>query len=202
MDSTVLFRDFEERDIDFIYHCKNDAKLNSMIVGQFHPFTYEEATKWVHGCMGEHDNYKFWAICTNDEDKRIIGWASLSEIDKDNKSACQHGIVIGDPSYRDGTAMFEAMLLSMEYAFNTLNIHRLYCSCLSEHQVSPHLLFALGFKREGEHKDSIYQNGRFYNVLDFAILRPDFNDYRTKDLYNFDILTRKFIQSVKFSRNK
>ena len=45
MDSTVLFRDFEDRDIDFIYHCKNDEKLNEMIVGQYHPFTYEEAVK-------------------------------------------------------------------------------------------------------------------------------------------------------------
>ena len=43
MEKTVCFRDFEVRDIDFIYKCKNDEKLNSMIVGQWHPFTYEEA---------------------------------------------------------------------------------------------------------------------------------------------------------------
>lgn len=27
MPPTVIFRDFEERDIDFIYHCKNDEKI-------------------------------------------------------------------------------------------------------------------------------------------------------------------------------
>lgn len=73
MPPTVIFRDFEERDIDFIYRCKNDEKLNSMIVGQWHPFTYEEACDWVHGCMGEHETYKFWAIATNDEEKRLTG---------------------------------------------------------------------------------------------------------------------------------
>ena len=51
MERTVCFRDFEERDIDFIYKCKNDEKLNSMIVGPWHPFTYEEAAKWVHGLL-------------------------------------------------------------------------------------------------------------------------------------------------------
>ena len=50
-DGVVLFRNFEERDIDFIYKCKNDEKLNELTVGQFHKFTYEEAEKWVHGCM-------------------------------------------------------------------------------------------------------------------------------------------------------
>ncbi len=91
MINTVCFREFEERDIDFIYRCKNDDKLNSMIVGQYHPFTYEEAAQWVHGCMGEHESYKFWAMCTNDDDKKIIGWISLSNIDYENQKACHHG---------------------------------------------------------------------------------------------------------------
>ena len=51
-DENPLFRDFEERDIDFIYHCKNDEKLNSMIVGQWYPFTYEEAVKWYKKAVG------------------------------------------------------------------------------------------------------------------------------------------------------
>ena len=82
MQPTVIFRDFEERDIDFIYKCKNDEKLNSLIVAQYHPFTYEEAVQWVHGCMGEHDTFKFWAIATNDDEKRIVGWVAVSHIDK------------------------------------------------------------------------------------------------------------------------
>ena len=88
MERSVLFRDFEERDIDFIYKWKNDEKLNSLIVGEFKKMSYEEAVNWVHGCMGEHETYKYWAICTNDDEKRIVGWVSLSSIDKVNQSAC------------------------------------------------------------------------------------------------------------------
>ena len=171
MDNTICFREFEERDVDFVYRCKNDEKLNNMIVGQFHPLTYEEAERWVHGCMGEHDAYKFWAISTNDDEKRIIGWVSLSQIDKENSSACHHGIVIGDNEYRDGTAMFEAMLFSMEYAFEHLGINRLYGSCLSEHKISPHMLNALKFTLEGTLRQAIFKNDRYYDELLYGILK-------------------------------
>ena len=200
MKSTVLLRDFEERDIDFIHHCKNDAKLNEMIVGKYHPFSYDEAVKWVHGCMGEHDTYKFWAVCTNDTEKRIVGWVSLSEINRENKSACHHGLVISDSSYRDGIGMFEAMLLSMEYAFNVLKIHRLYGSCFAEHKISPYLLKALGFTNEGLRKDACYKNNRYYDILDFALLESDYNKNLNDSTYNLPNLIKTFVKNIKSCR--
>lgn len=99
MENSILFRDFEETDVDFIFKCKNDEALIKHIVGNFRRFTYEEAAKWVRRCMDEHETYKFWAIKTNDDDKRIIGWMSLSEIDRVNRSVCHHGLVLADNEY-------------------------------------------------------------------------------------------------------
>lgn len=195
---TVAFRDFEERDIDFIYRCKNNEQLNSMIVGEFRQFSYEESVKWVHGCMGEHEKYKFWAICTNDEKKNIVGWVSLSEIDRKNKTACHHGLVIGDPSYRDGISMFEAMLFSMEYAFKTLKIQRLYGSCLAEHKISPSLLKSLGFSLEKRNRDLCFKNNRYYDVLDFALLDTDYYSNINRGSYKLPNLIKSF---VKYTRN-
>ena len=68
-----------------------------MIVGQYRPITHKEAEQWVEGVIrADRKDMKFWAICTNDEERRIVGWISLSQIDTYNKSACFHGIVIGD----------------------------------------------------------------------------------------------------------
>lgn len=197
MDNIVILRDFEDRDIDFIFKCKNDEKLNSMIVGDYHPFTREEAEKWVHGCMGEHETYKFWAICTNDDEKRIVGWISLSQIDKKNKSACQHGLVIGDKEYQDGTTMFEAMCLSLEYVFNYLKFHRIYGSCFSDHSVSPHLMNALGYNLEGREKDAFYKNGRYHDVLDYALLEDDYERQVKEGRYKKSNLIKLFIKSLK-----
>jgi len=197
MDNTICFREFEERDVDFVYRCKNDEKLNNMIVGQFHPLTYEEAERWVHGCMGEHDAYKFWAICTNDDEKRIIGWVSLSQIDKENSSACHHGIVIGDNEYRDGTAMFEAMLFSMEYAFEHLGTNRLYGSCLSEHKISPHMLNALKFTLEGTLRQAIFKNDRYYDELLYGILKNEYFVYKESGAFDLTALIIAFMDSIK-----
>ena len=197
MFNTVTFRDFEERDIAFIYKCKNDEKLNSMIVGDFHPFTYEEAEKWVHGCMGENDTFKFWAICTNDEEKRIVGWVSLSNIDSINRCVCHHGIVIGDNEYRDGVAMFEAMIFSMEYAFNRIKCHRLYGSCLSDHKVSPHMLNALGFKLEGVQRDAVRRNGRYHDILDYAMLEEEYQGLIESRAFDTEQLIMRFVRSIK-----
>jgi RimJ/RimL family protein N-acetyltransferase len=199
---SICFRDFEERDIDFVLKCKNDDSLNEMIVGTSRKFTFEDAKKWLEGCMGDHETYKFWAVCTNDIEKRIVGWISLSQIDRDNHCACHHGIVIGDKDYRDGTVMFEAMLLSMDYAFNILHLHRLYGSCLSEHKTSPHMLNSLGFNLEGTQKDAVYRNGRYYDVLDYAMLNEEYLRLDKNNVFEIDQLIMGFVNSLKTTKYK
>ena len=196
MDRTVCFRDFEERDIDFIYKCKNDENLNSMIVGDYHPFTYDEASKWVRGCIGQHDTYKFWAICTNDDEKRIVGWVSLSNIDIHNKSACHHGIVIGEKEYKSGISMFEAMLFTMAYSFEYLQLHRLYGSCFSNHKVSPFMLESLGFKLEGIEKEAVIRGGDYFDVSNYAILSEQYFKNKAEGNYDIENLIVKFISLV------
>ena len=196
-DFSICLRDFEERDIEFIMKCKNDKTLNDMIVGSSHLFTFADAKKWVEGCMGYHETYKFWAICTNDEYKRIVGWEGLSNIDKDNSSACHHGLVIGDNSYRDGTAMFESMLLSMDYAFNTLAVHRLYGGCLSTHKTTPAMLNSLGFSLEGIRRDAVKKNGNYCDLLDYALLDNEFMQFEKEGQYDIDCLIVSFIDNIR-----
>lgn len=198
MANTVDFRPFEERDIDFIYACKNDEKLNSMIVGQFRRYSREDAEQWVRGVIrADRDDMKFWAICTSDSEKRIVGWVSFSEIDMESRSACHHGLVIGDPDYKDGTAMFEAMLFSMDYAFSTLRLHRIYGWCLSEHKTTPHMNNALGFVLEGRRRDAFYKNNRYYDLLDYGLLETEYQKNLESGRYNLNTLMRNFVKSLK-----
>lgn len=197
MDNTVSFRDFEERDIDFIYRCKNDEKLNSMIVGEFHPFSYEDAIKWVHGCMGEHDTYKFWAICTNDGERRIIGWLSLSTIDPKNKSACFYGIVIGDPQYRDGRAWIESFLFLYHNVFVERGFNRLYGSCLTDNKASLYIAEAMLEKIEGVARQAVYKNGKFHDVLYAAILKDDYLSYLSTNEFEMGKILNRLMESRK-----
>lgn len=197
MEKTVCFRDFEERDIDFIYKCKNDEKLNNMIVGQWHPFTYKEAVRWVHGCMGEHETYKFWAIATNDNERRIVGWVSISNINNINHSAHFHGIVIGDSYYRDGNAWIESYLFILEYVFEKLHLHRLTGSHVSKHPMTGYISLAMNFKEEGIYRDAIYKNNKYYNEIFTSILETEYFSYKEQGGYEFYNIISNIIKNKK-----
>ncbi len=192
MEKTVLFRDFDERDIEFIHKWKNDDELNSMITGQYHPFSYEEAVQWVRGCMGSHETYRFWAVCTNDDKQEIVGWASLSKIDKDNKSAFFHSIVIGNPQYRRGLPWIEILMFVMEYSFMVLGLHRLEYSCLTEHPSSMTIAPGMFFQPEGVFRQAVYKHNRYYDVAYFGILSDEYFKHRESGEYEFDAVIMRF----------
>lgn len=191
MEHTVIFRDFEERDVDFIYRCKNDEELNSMIVGPFHPFTYQEAVDWVHGCMGEHETYKFWAICTNDDAQRIIGWTALSKIDRINQSVFTHSIVIGDRNYQDGFAWIETVLFLLEYSFEHLGMNRVYGESLLGHKISNFVESLVFMTREGVFRQAAFKNGKFHDVSLAAILKDEYFAHKAAGDYELLAVIRR-----------
>lgn len=184
--NTVCFREFEERDIDAIYKWKNDEELSRMIVGQFRPFSYDDAKKWVLGCMGEHDTYKFWAIATDDIDKRIIGWVALSNIDYVNQSAETHSIVIADPDYNDGIAWIETEFHLLHYAFEVLKLNRLYGVSLMGHKMSNQIGELLFFQTEGVLRQAVYKNDRFYDLQYIGILKDEY--FAHKEAGDYDLI--------------
>lgn len=192
MEKTVSFREFEERDIAFIYKWKNDDELNSMIVGPYHPFTYKEAEEWVHGCMGVHDAYKFWAVCSNDQKREIVGWTSLSKIDKNNKSAFFHGIVIGNPEYRRGLPWIEIQLFVLEYSFMVLDLHRLGFSCLTEHPTSMAIAPVMYFQADGVFRQAAYKHNRYYDIAYFSILSEEYFKHRENGEYEYEAVIARY----------
>lgn len=202
MESKVSFRVFEERDIDFVYRCKNDEKLNSLIVGNWHPFTHEEAKKWVHGCMGEHDNFKFWAICSNDEEMRIVGWTSLSEINLVDKSACFHGIVIADPDYRDGFAWIETYLFVYSYAFEQLNLNYVYGSALTDHITSQTMRRVMYSKTIEKKENAVFRDGKYHDVSKGVLFKEDYINHKIQGDYEFKAILKRLRTIKKELKNQ
>lgn len=198
--NTVFFRDFVESDIDSIYRWKNDEKLNSMIVGQWHPFSREETVNWVHGCMGEHETYKFWAICTNDEQKKIIGWTALSKIDRQNKSVYTHSIVIGDKDYQDGFAWIESVLFLLSYSFETLGMNRVYGESILGNKASNLVESLVFMKREGLFRQAVYQNGQYYDISYAAILKDEYFEHKAAGDYEIPAVIRRLKKLRKESK--
>ncbi len=203
MENTVAFRKFEERDIDFIYKCKNDLRVNLLTVGHDHGFTREQAETWVKNCIkGDRPDLKFWAICSNDDEKKIVGWIGLSAIDKENNSACLNGLVIGDPDYKDGMAQIESYLFVFDYAFEKLKINRLYGSHLDAHKMTTVMAKATFFVDEGVLRESVYKNNKYYNEVCVSLLAQEYYEHKNKGEYTVKSVLKRVVKELKHNNNE
>ena len=191
MEKTVCFRAFEESDIDAIYQWKNDDELHKMTVGLNRKICKDDVAKWVKSKMPHNPYEVYWAICANDETKKIIGYAQLTEIHYINSSANFSGIVIGDREYQDGFAWLETYLFIMEYAFERLGLNRLYGSSIIGHKDSNNIGKLLFWVREGVMRQAVFKNGRFYDVAIGAILKTEYLEYKLKGLYEFKAVLKR-----------
>ena len=192
MESTVCFRDFEERDIDFVYRCKNNEKLWEHTVGEFHEFSYAEAVEWVHACMRDDLSYKFWAICKNDETGEIVGWNSISDIDYEKRSATAYGVVIGNPEYNDGIAAIESAIFISHYVFEVLNFDVLNARYLADYYICEYnLLFAKISKIE---KNAVCKKGKYHDVVYTSSTKKDYFSNLALGYNDVDVVIKKLVQ--------
>lgn len=199
MEKTICFRKFEERDIDFIYKCKNNEKLNKFIVGDWHPFSYDEAEKWVHGCMKDDSSYKFWAVCTNDEEKNIIGWVSLSDIDITLQTANFHGIVIGNPDFQDGTAWVECYQLIFEVVFSKMKFRRLTGSHLSIHPSSGIIAACMFMQGDYIEKNYTVKDGINTDLIHVSIDSDTYFKHLNNGDYEYNKILNRMLNKYKHS---
>lgn len=191
MEKTVFFRTFEEEDIDAIYRWKNDDDLNKMTVGLNRKICWDDVAKWVRSKMPHNPYEIYWAICPKDEPHKIIGYAQLTEIHFINSSANFSGILIGDKNYQDGFAWLETYLFIMEYAFERLGLNRLYGSSIIGHKDSNNIGKILMWTREGELRQAVFKNGKFYNVAINSILRQEYFQNKSDGLYEMKAILRR-----------
>ena len=198
MESTVFFRAFEEEDIDAIYQWKNDDELHKMTVGLNRKICKDDVAKWVKSKMPHNPYEVYWAICANDETKKIIGYAQLTEIHYINSSADFSGIVIGDRDYKDGLAWLEAYLFIMEYVFERLGLNRLYGSSILGHKDSNGIGGFLYWQKEGILRQAVFKNGRYYDLLLGSILKEEYFAHKN----NGDYEIKSILKAIRNNKRK
>ena len=186
MKKTVYFRTFEEEDADLIYQWMNDDELKELSVGLNRRMSHDEAVEWVKSRKDHHNYYVYWAICSCDNHK-MIGYASIVNIHYINSSAETGAIMIADPDYNDGTAWIESVLFMFEYAFERLNLHRLYGQSILGHKISNLVEPLMFMQQEGVLRQAAYKNGQYYDLSYAGILRDEY--FAHKEAGDYEIMS-------------
>lgn len=193
MESTVYFRAFEPEDAILIHEWKNSDELNKLTVGLNKKTCFEEDKKWVEDRMAHNPFYAYWAICAKDTNK-MIGYCCLTEIHYINSSANFSGIMIADKDYHDGFAWIETYLFIMEYAFDRLNLNRLYGSNIKGHKQSGFVGKLFFWQHEGILRHAVYKDGNFHDLSIGSILREEYDEHKTNGDYEMKQILKRFRQ--------
>lgn len=192
MNNRVAFRNLEERDVDFIYKAKNKQHIRKLVISSQKDFTYQDAESWLRECMKQDSNYKYWAICTNDEFQNIVGWCSIANIDHENRKAYFHGVTIADANFNDGIAWYETYRFIADYVFNVLDFNRLYGFCLTTNEFTMSINSLIFNSLEGVLKSAVYKDGRYYDVAIHAILKEDYERYMSQGYFDYENFMCRF----------
>ena len=65
----------------------------------------------------------------------------------------------------------ESLTLLINYAFNVLDLHKVYASIFAENIASIRVLEKCSLTKEGELYEHRYKNGKFHNMLLYGIIK-------------------------------
>jgi RimJ/RimL family protein N-acetyltransferase len=102
----------------------------------------------------------------------FIGTMGLHGIDHRHGTATT-GTVIGKEYQGKGYAS-EAKMLLLEYAFNTLNLRKVYSNVHSFNEYSLRYAAKCGYREEGRLKAHHYAKGQYWDRVQLAVFREDF----------------------------
>lgn len=124
------------------------------------------------------NSYNF-AIVDNHTDE-LIGSISLMDIDYINRTA-ELGIFIGEENHLSKGYGSEAIMLTLNYGFNFLNLNNIMLKVYSFNERAQKAYKKCGFKEFGVWKKSHYAEGKYYDVVFMNIMKDDFN--KKKELH-------------------
>ncbi|MGY4495357.1 GNAT family N-acetyltransferase [Pseudomonas sp. TE3610] len=133
------------------------------------PYTTQAAQAFIQRsaqAVRDDENYVFGIHLRNDE---LIGVINL-------RPSLRHrsghlGYWIG-AAYRNQGLMTEAVAQLMEFAFQTLELHRVHTACMAVNVASARVLEKAGLEREGCSRQAFFKDGVFHDLLLFGAINP------------------------------
>lgn len=167
----VTLRALELSDMEALRSYHNDPEIASQIMGWSFPISSYEQQRWYERVVSDPVNKRF-AIDT--ETDGFIGISTLTNIDLKYRSAF-HGIMIGSKAAQGKGYGTDAVMATMRYAFEELNLERLDGEIVEFNEASIALYTRkCGWTVEGRRRHSVFRQNKWFDSLVVGILREDY----------------------------
>jgi RimJ/RimL family protein N-acetyltransferase len=168
----LTLRAIERGDLPTLQKWANDPVTQDGI-GEIHfPSSLDFHEAWFANLRTDRLNQRF---VVETPEGAIIGISSVINIDWRNRHAW-HGLVIGDSSHRGKGYGIDAIMATMRYAFDELNLERLDGSMIeyNAQSIATYCGPKLGWREEGRKKNYFYRKGRFWDQVIVGVTRADY----------------------------
>ena len=105
------------------------------------------------------------------------------------------GIIIGGQESTNTFALFETLLFQLDFAFNSLNMHRVYESYMADHESSRLIAIALLYKLDGIFREHIFKNGQYHDEVFCSLLEDEYRSYKEQGLYDIRQIMRRIAEA-------
>lgn len=143
------------------------------------PLTEEAHLQWYKNKILTGQVAQF--VITDNETGEDVGSVYLRDIDKDNRK-CEYGIFIGEESCRGKGLGTAAARLILSYAFEELNMNRVFLRVFAKNKAAINSYKHAGFRVEGIFKQDVIIDGTAYDMVFMAILKSEWK--KESDLFD------------------
>jgi ribosomal-protein-alanine N-acetyltransferase len=174
--SRLYLRTLREEDVDGPYLTwLNDAAVCQGNSHHVYPYTRPQALEYVR--QATTSTRELILAVVHIETDRHIGNVALSGINAIYRTA-EFSILLGDATIWGKGFGREAGRLLLAHGFYALNLNRVGCGTFATNEGMKKLARELGMKEEGVRRQAAWKDGRFVDVVEFGILREEFEATR------------------------
>ena len=167
-DARVELSSIRASDVDAIIAWDDDTEfMRNLMSGPAYPRPEVAQREWWDKRLRNKDEYHFAIRLL--EDDRIIGTFHIQEIEWTNQTGWL-SIGIGAQGARGNGYGTEALALGLDFAFNSLNLHRLALAVFAFNEPAIRLYKRLGFTHEGTEREFLNRDGQRHDMLLFGLL--------------------------------
>lgn len=169
---SIQLRAIEKKDLGQLLSWRNKPEMRQFF-REYRELNSDQQLEWFNKKVIGDPNTLMFAIIDVDNEN-LLGASGLCYIDWINRSA-DFSIYIGmDNLYIDSHYAIDAGKCMMKYAFEELNLHRLWCEIYDFDHLKNNFLKELGFQIDGKHRQTHWANGSWHDSIFYSFLSSDF----------------------------
>jgi RimJ/RimL family protein N-acetyltransferase len=171
IDEKVRLRPLRYADKERLAHLANNKNIWNNLRDMFpYPYTKEDAVKFLDSVKQQEPQVTF-AIEYEFSFAGVLGLVLQSDV---YCKSAEIGYWIGQPFWGKGITT-SAVKLAVKYAFETLNLNRVYAGVFEGNEASKKVLEKCGFQLEGISRKAVYKNKRMLDEYRYGIVKSNNN---------------------------